>query len=284
MNYDLSLILPAIYSGGSFLLLYLFVFALSNLVYEKTAGYSVKNEISKNDNAAVAVSLAGYLIAITIIFVGCVLGPSKTLVADLMAVAKYCAVGIFLLYISHLVNDKVILYQFKNRKELIEDKNVGTGAVQAGSYIASGLIVAGSVHGQGGGLDTALTFFVLGQFCLILFAKIYNLITPFNVHDEIEKDNFSAGVAFSGTLVALGIILSKSAAGDFISWEVNLLKFGGDALIAFILLPVFRVVIDKLVVRGEDLNEEISQDQNLGAGFLEFGATVSFASVLFFVL
>ncbi len=284
MSYDISSILPTVYSGGSLLLLYLVVFVLSNFVYEKMAGYSVKDEISKNDNTAVAVSLAGYLLAVSIIFMGCVLGPSTTLLADLTLVTEYCIVGVLLLYISHVINDKVILYQFKNRKELVEDRNVGTGAVEAGSYVASGLIVAGSVHGQGGGIETALAFFVLGQICLVLFAKVYNLITPFDVHEEIEKDNFSAGVAFSGTLIAVGIILSKSAGGDFISWEANLTKFGIDALIAFILLPIFRIAIDKLVVRGEDLNEEISRDQNLGAGFLEFGATVGFASVLFFVI
>ena len=62
-----------------------------------------------------------------------------------------------------MVNDKIILHNFKNVKELVDDKNVGAGAVQAGSYIASGLIIAGSIHGEGGGLLTAIAFFVLGQ-------------------------------------------------------------------------------------------------------------------------
>jgi len=284
MDIDIERLMGSVYSGGSILLLYIVIFFIANLVYSKKAGYDVKNEIVKNDNLAVAVSLAGYLFAISIIFVGCVLGPSKGLLQDLIVIVEYSALGIVLLYVAHLVNDKLILYKFKNINELVDDKNVGTGAVQAGSYVASGLIIAGAIHGEGGGIVTATVFFGLGQVALIIFAKIYDVITSYNVHDEIEQDNYAAGIAFSGTLVALGIILSKAASGDFISWEHNIFYFSVSALIAFILLPMFRVVIDKLVITNADLNKEIADDKNIGAGFLEFGATVGFAAVLFFVI
>jgi len=284
MDIEIEQILRDIYSTASLLALYIVIFFVANIIYSKKAGYDVKKEIVQNDNMAVAVSLAGYLIAISIIFIGCVLGPGKGILQDLIIVVKYSALGIVLLYVAHIINDKLILYKFKNVKELVEDKNVGTGAVQAGSYIASGLIIAGSVHGEGGGLITATVFFFLGQLALILFAKIYNLITSFDVHDEIEKNNYAAGIAVSGTLIALGIILAKAAGGDFISWEHNVFVFVVDALIAFILLPLFRIVIDKLVISNEDLNKEIAVDKNIGAGLLEFGTTVGFAAVLIFVI
>ena len=284
MEIEIEKLVNHIYSGGSLLLVDVLIFFIANVIYSKKVGYDVKDEIVKKDNLAVAISLTGYLLAISIIFIGCVLGPSKGVLQDLIVVVKYSSLGIVLLYVAHLVNDKLILHQFKNIKELVEDKNVGTGAVQAGSYIASGLIIAGSIHGEGGGLVTATVFFALGQVALVIFSKIYDGITSFKVHDEIEQDNYAAGIAFAGTLVALGIILSKAAGGDFISWEHNTLSFGINALIAFILLPIFRVVIDKIVITNDDLNKEIAVDKNIGAGFLEFGATVGFAAVLFFVI
>lgn len=284
MDIEINQLLNHAYSVGSLLLLYVAIFFIANIIYSKKVGYDVKSEIVKKDNMAVAISLAGYLLAISIIFIGCVLGPSKGILQDLIVVVKYSALGLVLLYVAHLVNDKLILHKFKNVKELIDERNVGTGAVQAGSYIASGLIIAGSVHGEGGGLLTAVVFFFLGQLALIIFTKIYDFITSFDVHEEIEQNNYSAGIAFSGTLIALGIILSKAAAGNFISWEQNILYFGVNALIAFILLPMFRVVIDKLVITNDDLNKEIAVDKNIGAGLLEFGATVGFAAVLFFVI
>lgn len=284
MDINLDLMLTRVYSAGSLLLLYMFIFYIANKLYSQLAGYDVKDEVVKKDNMAVSVALAGYLLAISIVFIGCVLGPSKGLVQDLIEVLKYSALGMVLLYVAHLVNDKLILHKFNNAKELVEDRNVGTGAVLAGSYIASGLIVAGSIHGEGGGIESALVFFVLGQLSLVVFTKIYDVITSYDLHEEIEQCNYSAGIAFAGTLVALGIILSKAASGDFVSWEYNGSYFVLNALIAFILLPLFRVVIDKLVITDDDLNKEIAEDKNIGAGFLEFGATVGFAAVLFFVI
>lgn len=284
MDININMLLNSIYSGGSLLLLYVVIFFIANVVYSKKVGYDVKDEIVQKDNLAAAISLAGYLFAISIIFIGCVLGPSKGLLQDLVTVVEYSAMGIVLLYVAHLINDKLILHKFKNIKEIVDDKNIGAGAVQAGSYVASGLIIAGAIHGEGGGIITATVFFFLGQIALIVFAKIYDVITSFDVHEEIEKDNYSAGIAFSGTLVALGIILSKAASGDFVSWEQNIFYFSANALIAFILLPIFRIIIDKLVITNDDLNKEIADDKNIGAGFLEFGATVGFASILFFVI
>jgi len=284
MDIEIGKLLSQLYSGASLLFLYVVIFFIANIIYSKKVGYDVKHEIIEKDNLAVSISLAGYLLAISIIFIGGVLGPSKGLLQDLIVVVKYSSLGLVLLYVAHLVNDKLILYKFKNVKELVEDKNVGTGAVQSGSYIASGLIIAGSIHGEGGGIITAISFFVLGQIALVLFSKIYDVITSYNVIDEIEKDNYSAGIAFSGTLIALGIILSKAASGDFISWEYNVSYFAMYALIAFILLPVFRIIIDKLVITNADINKEISVDRNIGAGFLECGTTVGFATVLFFVI
>ena len=284
MEIDIAQMLNGFYSGGSLLVLYVVVFFVANIAYSKIVGYEVKSEIVEKDNMAVAISLAGYLFAISIIFISCLLGPSKGLLQDLYVIIEYSLLGIVLLYVAHLVNDKLILHKFNNKKELVDDKNVGAGAVQAGSYVASGLIIAGAIHGEGGGLITAIVFFILGQILLIFFTKIYNLITSFDVHDEIEKNNFSAGIAFAGTLIALGIILSKASGGDFVSWESNISVFAFNALLAFVLLPLFRFVIDKLVITNEDLNKEIAEDKNTGAGFLEFGATVGFAAVLFFVI
>ncbi|ODS24102.1 hypothetical protein AB835_05050 [Candidatus Endobugula sertula] len=284
MDIDIISLFFSFYSAGSLLLAYLLIFLVANFIYDKKVSYDVKQEIVEKDNGAVAISLAGYLVAISIIFIAGVIGPSKGVLQDLFIIIQYSLLGIILLYVAHIVNDKLILNQFNNVKELVNDQNTGTGVVQAASYIASGLIIAGAIHGEGGGILTTITFFALGQLVLVIFSKIYDLITSFNLHDEIEDDNFSVGIAFSGTLIALGIILSKASAGNFISWQHNISVFVLNAVIAFILLPVFRVIIDKLIIVGNDLNIEIARDKNTGAGVLEFSATIGFAAVLFFVI
>lgn len=280
---DWDSIVQNITASLSLLLLYIAIFWLAKWVANRLTPYNINHEISEKDNKAVAVAFAGYLLAITIIFAGSLLGPTKGLIQDLTSVASYSVIGIILLNISSVINDKLILPKFNNTKELVEDQNAGTGAVLAGSYIASGLIVAGSIHGEGGGLETALVFFVLGQLALIIFAKIYNKITSFDIHEEIEQDNVAVGVAMGGAFIALGIILMNGSSGNFISWQYNLSYFLVSSLVAFTLLPIFRFFMDKILMPHYDVDHEIHHDRNLGAGILDGIVLISLATILFFV-
>ena len=270
--------------GGSLIFLYLFVLLVSKMANDLVTPYKVDDELTEKDNVALAVSMAGYLGATTVIYIGALLGPSQGIILDLMTVGGYSLIGIILLNLSRIMNDRLILHQFSNVKEIIEDRNAGTGAVQFGSYMASGLIVAGAIHGEGGGIHTLLAFFFLGQAALIAFTKIYNWITPFDIHDEIERDNVAAGVAFGGTLLAVGIILMKGASGNFIDWGHNLSIFAMDVALVFILLPMMRYFFDRVILPQSSLDHEIQHDQNLGAGILEMIGAISFSVILLFTM
>lgn len=273
-----------IYPPLAFLALFIFIFILARFFHTLLIPYDLNSELTEKDNVAVSVSYSGYLLAVFIIFIGALLGPSTELIKDLIYVGGYSLFGVLCLNLSQIFNDKIILRHFCNIKELIEDRNAGVGAVQFGTYVGTGLIIAASVHGQGGGPLTALAFFGLSQIIFALFSWIYNLILPFNLHNELEQDNAAAGLAFGGTLIALGIILSSGAEGNFISWKYNLEKFAITSLIGLILLPVFRIFLDKIILPQSKLNDEISRDRNLGAGILEMVINIGFASLLFFLM
>lgn len=284
-------LVDSVIHGSCFIVLYLVIIVIAKFINDILTPYSVDNQLTNKDNNALAISISGYFIAITAIFLGGLFGPSKGLLEDLLIVSEYTAFGIVLLNISRVINDKLILYKFSNVKEIIKDRNAGTGAVQFGSYIASGLIIAGSIHGESGssvnivmGFLTTFAFFCAAQVSLILFTFIYNLVTPYDIHDEIEKDNVAAGVSLAGALIAIGIILMKGASGNFISWKYNFSKFGLDALLIFILLPIVRIFFDKLIIPKSDLSHEIKNDRNLGAAFLEASIMISFSIVLLSVL
>lgn len=267
--------------GILFLGLSIILFGVSKVAKDLLTPYRINQQL-REGNLAVSVSLGGYLIATIIVILGALLGPSRGLLQDIYGFLGYAILGIALLNISRVVNDRLILGKFSNVKEIVEDRNVGTGAVEFGSYIASGLVVAGSIHGTGGGVHTALAFFALSQLVLVLFVRIYDFITPFDVHDELEKDNVAAGIAFGGTLIALGIILFKGSVGDFISWEYNLLNFAISAGTGFIFLPLVRVLVDKLLLPKIDLNQAIGNDRNMAIAWFEMTVAISFATILFF--
>jgi uncharacterized membrane protein YjfL (UPF0719 family) len=268
----------------SFLVLYVMVFAIAKFAFAKIVGYDLNHEVASRHNKAVGTAYSGYLIAVTIVFIGALAGPTKGFVADVASVSAYSALGVVLLLVSRAVNDRLILKEFSNHDELIRDQNVGTGAVLFGSYVASGLIVAGAVHGEGGGVVTATAFFLLGQLSLIIFTWLYNRITPYDVHEQIEKDNVAVGVAFGGTLVALGIILMNGVAGGFTSWSHNLGRFALFSLGAFVVLPLFRLFMDKVLLSHYDLNRELHSDANVAAGLLEAAMVICFAAVISFAV
>lgn len=269
--------------GLLFMALSVVLFYISKVVKDYLTPYEINKQL-RESNIAVSVSLSGYLLATIIVLLGAFLGPSGDLLDDIYAFVGYAVLGIVLLNISRVVNDKLLLRKFCNVKEIVEDRNAGAGAVEFGSYVASGLVVAGSIHGEGGGIHTAIAFFVLSQIVLILFSFLYNMLTPFNVHDEIEKDNVAAGVAFGGTLVAVGIILFGGSVGDFISWKYNLTNFAVSAGASFVLLPVIRIILDKVMLPRTDLNHAISRDRNIAVGLLEMTVVISFAIILYFTI
>jgi uncharacterized membrane protein YjfL (UPF0719 family) len=231
-----------------------------------------------------AVSTAGYYLGIIIVFIGAVVGPSTTLLWDLLLVGGYGLGGIVLLLLSRVINDRFILRGFSTQRELIDDQNPGTGAVLFGSYVASALIVAGSIQGEGGGPHTALAFYALGQVALILFTWLYDWMAPYSLLDQIEQDNVAAGVGFGGALIAIGIIVMRAVSGDFVSWAADLQYLGGNVLLVFVYLVVVRLFFDRILIPQSDLSVEIIRDRNVGAGLLEGAVSIGFAAVLFFVL
>ena len=249
-----------------------FLFFVGKFTYDKlNRKFVLQEELLQKDNFAVAVALVGYYLGLVFAVGGILNGPSTYWLDDLLDILFYGIVSIVLLNLSAYINDKIILYKFDSTKEIIEDRNVGTGVIQAANHIAVGLIIYGAISGQGGDLITAGVFWVLGQVVLIVASLIYNLITPFDVHAEIEKDNVAVGVAFAGMLIALGNVIRIGLTGDFISWQVNLTQFGSFVVFGLILLPVLRLVTDKLLLPGARLTAELVHQKtpNVGAGAIE---------------
>lgn len=262
-----DLIATGIYLISAFVL-----FWIGKLVKDlTTTSYSVREELVEKDNVALGVAMAGYYFGLFMAIGGTLSGPSQGLENDLIDIGIYGLLAIILLNLSRLVNDGVILHGFKIRDELIDDQNAGTGAVIAASYIATGLVIFGAVSGEIGGIVTTVIFWALGQVALVLAGLVYELITPYSIHDEIEKDNVAAGVAFAGALVGIGIIVFHASAGDFISWTINLQDFAIEVVAGLILLPIVRFISDVILLPGQKLTNEIANQEhpNLGAGFIE---------------
>jgi len=201
-----------------YLLLVIILFYIGKQAFNLLSPYNLDSELTEVDNKAVAVSFGGFLFGVGIILWGILGDDSVDVVTkkefywDLMDNFLWGCLGILLLLVSRYINDKLILYRFDNFKEIIQDKNVGTGVVQYGGLIGSALIIRACLIGGDNEflVSFAMTgvFFIIGQIAFILFGIVYQKLTRYDLHDEIEKDNVAAGLAFGMNLVALSILIS----------------------------------------------------------------------------
>ena len=244
--------------------------------------YRLTEELVEKDNPAIGLAVAGYYFGLVLCIGGALKGPSSGIVEDLIDLGIYGALGIILLNISWFLCDKLILYKFKVSDELIRDHNQGTGVVSCAASIASGLVIYGAVSGEGGTIWTAAAFWAIGQILLILSALAYNLFTPYDIHEEIEKDNVAAGVSLAGALVAMGVIIGIAAEGNFSSWSEDFPGFCLIALLGLIVLPVIRILTDKVLLPTVKLADEIAGQEkpNVGAAYIEAFSYIAAAFII----
>jgi uncharacterized membrane protein YjfL (UPF0719 family) len=114
-------------------------------------------------------------------------------------------------------------------------------------------------------------FWFIGQVALIITSRIYNLITPYDIHEHIEKDNVAVGIGYAGALIAMANLIRFGISGDFESWTVSLSEAGLEIIAGMILLPVMRYLTDKILLPGEKLTDEIINQErpNIGAAIIE---------------
>ncbi len=269
--------LDQLITGIVYLLSSMVVFLVGHKAFSMCRkGYDIQNELVEKDNAAFALTLCGYYLGLIFAIGGVVSGPSHGLTEDLIDMAVYGLLAILLLNISAMINDRFILSEFQIHKEILEDQNCGTGVVEFAVFVASGLNIFGAVSGEGGDITTALGFWAAGQLVLIVIARYYNMMTSYDVHEHIEKDNVAVGVGFAGAILAVGNLLRAASAGDFVSWQENMLEFAGFLAIALVLLPAMRAVTDRILLPGRSLADELVNQEkpNLGAAFMEAASYV----------
>lgn len=271
------------FTNFSFVALFFLVILTAKWLYNFTVPYNTFQEITENKNLALAVSIVGFLGANSIIYVAVLIGPSYGLITDLLNVTLYTALGMALLLVSRFINNKVLLHSFCNHSHILEKQSLSVGFIQAASYITSGLIIAGSLMGDGD-IFSALVFYALGQILLILFARFYDFCTKFDLLVELEKNNFAAAISFSATIIAIGIILLHALIGDFHSWQSSLTLFFIDAAIALIALPITRLLVDKALMPSVNIDQAIQENQNTAVASLEGAVAICTALVILFSL
>ncbi len=294
--------------GLIYVVLGLAVLFIAKVVQDLITRYSINQQVTGENNAALGLSLAGYYLGVVSVFVGALYQPLSVIRDDdwkptsagywgeVLEVLIYALVGIVVLNVARLVVDRLVLHTFQTEKEIVEQRNIGAGAVEFGVYLATGLVIAGSIAGTGSteaagaevsALDSALrslVFLGLGMVVLIVYSLFYQLTTSFDIHGEIEQGNTAVGVALAGNLIAIGLVTFKAVFGEFVGWGESLAGFLVFAVLGFALLFVVRQIADVVLLPGAKLQQELAADRNLGVAFIISAVVISSSLILYFAI
>lgn len=271
----------------------LFIFLAKLLDDRRTKDFDDDRHID-DGNVAVGLRRAGLYLGIAIGMAGALSGGSAGFRTDILYLMVDGIVITGCLFLSRFINDSIMMRHLKNDRECVKEfilddgrtivGNTALGMVEAGMYIATGFILNGSMAGSGGSFEqsliSVLLFFVLGQGVLLAFGLIYDIITPFNVRDEIKQNNLAAGIGLAGTLVALGIILKGSLSGPFIGWGSDIAGFFVYTVFGMALLLVFSALVDRFLLPTTNIATEIKEDKNVAALVLVQATVIALALII----
>ena len=265
----------------------LIIFIIGKIAYKLIhPKINIQQELVDKDNFAFILSYVGYFAALIIVIGGTIVGESYDFATDILLIFVYGILGIALLLIAAWISNKLILTKFDLKKEIIADKNEGSGIIEAAIYIANGLILYGALIGESetllSGITTFLIYWIIGNFVLIIASKIFTSWMSYDIHTEIENDNVAAGISFAGAVLAIGIITMNAILDPFVNWNTTLVDISLQTVLGCILLPIIRLFADKILLPGRKLTDEIVNQErpNIGAGLIEAFAYIAAAILI----
>jgi len=233
-------------------------------------------QISQNENLAVALRRFGFFVGVGIAMQALI--PDVSSYRDIGLFCVFALIVVAIFFFAHVINDLIIIPGVSNN-ELVKAGNVPTGIIEAGAFIATGILVNGAFSGDQGGIVSAAVFFFLGQFVMIAAIFVHEKIYRFNVVQCVQDNNLSAGVAVAGLLVAYSIILRASIAGDFIGWVSSLSAFAASAATGMIALIIFERVAALIFLPKTSIGDAIRR-RNTAAIVLVQAITIALALII----
>nr|WP_136251751.1 DUF350 domain-containing protein [Ningiella ruwaisensis] len=242
---------------------------------------SVRDELGKRDNFAFGISLAGRMLALTIVL-SAVVGRHVGLGYEVAAIGMllFGGLGIVLVKIGRLAHDKVVLNQV-NKNEMIEQKNVSVALVDAASAISSAIITKAIIEwAQGADINAFVAIFtsVIVVIAVLLFAtRVYEYrYAESNQDTSFQKTLCTGQIALalqhSGNLI--GISIAVSAANKLLIYEPQsyVSNVTGWLILGLVLagaLMLMTSICKRLVLAGVNWKSEVSLQHNIGIASIE---------------
>ena len=81
----------------------------------------------------------------------------------------------------------------------------------------------------------------------------------------------AVAIGYAGAIIAIANLIRFALMHDFVSWTVTLQDVGIDVSVGLVFLPIARLITDKILLPGQNLTDEIVNQEvpNCGAALIE---------------
>jgi len=244
---------------------------------------SATKEISHNDNKAFGVSLAGAMVAVSIMLMGVVSGEAGyNLTNEALTVVLFGIIGITLMWITRIAFDRISFPGLSIHDQIMKG-NMSASIIDACNMIATAIIIKGAMVWVDGDMTMAIfavvISFIASQIIMALATlyrvKVYEKRHSHKgkqLHHAIEEDNVALALRFSA--YRIGIAIAVSAAFTAVEYEADAFLFVfvlwfAVALVLFVLLTLIAIVIRHGVLPRINIGEEVGEQGNIAVGAIE---------------
>lgn len=257
-----------------------------------TAKVNSTDELSKEDNFAFGISVAGSVAAMGIVLTGAITGESAdSYLLEAVGMLSYGLFGLILIKIGRIVHDRIALNQI-NKTEQIKAHNVSVGIVDAAGAIATAIIIrAVLLWVDGLDINTFIAIaagFVVSQAMLVFVTRIKEKQYANNNQGDSMQEAFADGqtalaIRYAGQVISTA--LAVTAASHFLTYSpetllTNLFGWLVFSIVMTVLVSVLTTLAKKLILWGINLVEEVDQQHNIGVASVEMAISISIALIL----
>lgn len=239
--------------------------------------YRFIHELIDNDNQALGIRFASFLLAAMLAFYNIVKPSDIGWWDNVGYFLKFGGAILVLLAGARYFNDYIIIYGVHNNKEVIDRHNNAVALVEGATYIATACIISGALSRWKSGPWVVLEWFFIGEVFILAPSLLYHLIAP-HFSRELEGQNHACALSFFGFLVSAGMAVGSSitSATDF---EAVLIRVSIWRLLMVASYITANFLI--LLISWSRFRKEIMQDKNIAVGLIE--AISYFTPTLFYI-
>jgi uncharacterized membrane protein YjfL (UPF0719 family) len=262
------------------LLIAIALFASLRLFSGVIAHVSSSVELTKKDNPAFGVSMAGAALGIAIVTTGALYGePIHSLYDSAISVGLYGLMGIVLMALARIIFDKVALPNISLRDEIVKG-NVAVGIADAGNVIATALIIravmtwveANTIEGLAAVIIAYLVSQVILTASTLLRVKTFSKQEDGCAQTSLKEGNIALALRFAGRKIEAAFAIT--AASNLLVYEIYdipmlLTAWAVLSVLIIVLLWGLSFVATKIILSGIDVEDEVVRQRNIALGVVQ---------------